>query len=257
MFAVGNRFDINVLLHVLIGTSLVIGGACVLNNIYDRSIDEQMARTKQRALVTKTISVAHASLFASLLLVSGIAVLIIAKLYSVCAIGLSAVFFYVVLYGYAKRRTWYATHIGAVPGAASILAGYVAAAGFGFAGWLLFLIMCLWQMPHFFAIAIFRRQEYAAANIPIVSVSRGNTFCRNQITIYTILLLPATLSVWIFGFAGWQYALVMSVLCLLWIWYGLQRVNTKQLDGWARRMFGCSLVILLGFCTTLSLFSNR
>ncbi|HWB33983.1 MAG TPA: protoheme IX farnesyltransferase [Candidatus Paceibacterota bacterium] len=167
-FAARGHINWLVFLAMLVGLSLVVASACVLNNIYDRDIDARMARTKNRAIVTGTISRQSAAAYA---LVLGLAGGILFGLY-VPALALAAALagfaVYVLFYTPLKPVSPWALFVGAIAGATPPLVGYLAVTGSldGYA-WALFIAMYLWQLPHFMAIATYRYPEYAAAGVPL------------------------------------------------------------------------------------------
>lgn len=149
------------------GLWCVIGSACVFNNIYDRDIDAKMERTKSRALVTGTIAKTPATLFGTALLMIGIGLLATTNIF---ALGVAIIGWisYVLWYTPLKHRSSLALYVGAIAGATPPVVGYAAATGtldWYAAG--LFTLLYLWQLPHFLAIARYRYDEYAAANVPL------------------------------------------------------------------------------------------
>ncbi|MDB5181323.1 MAG: protoheme farnesyltransferase, partial [Candidatus Saccharibacteria bacterium] len=175
-FLFGAQGDINpyLLVAMSVGTSMIIASACVFNNYIDRDIDAYMARTKKRALVSKQISPTKALIFGGALGLIGVIVLYCFTNIPTLALGIIGFVSYVFLYTFSKRRTVYSTLIGSISGSTPIAAGYTAATGqFDSAALILFLIMAIWQLPHFYAIGIFRRDDYAAAGVPILSVVKG------------------------------------------------------------------------------------
>jgi heme o synthase len=239
---------------VILGVSSIIAGACVLNNVIDKDIDKKMKRTKTRALATGKISIKSALLYATLLLLVGFVVLVAWTNTITVALGAVAVVFYVFLYGYAKRNSVHGTLVGAVPGALPLVAGYTAASGsLDIVAALLFATMVIWQMPHFYAIGIYRLTEYKAAGLPILSVVKGVNATRKQIIIYMVLFLLCAPLMGMMGYAGVTYSAVMLTLGILWLRIGLEGLNADDVDRWARKVFGFSLLILLIFSLTLSL----
>ncbi|HVU80056.1 MAG TPA: protoheme IX farnesyltransferase [Candidatus Paceibacterota bacterium] len=171
VFASPETFDWRAFLLMLAGLALVIGGACVFNNVADRDMDARMERTKTRALAAGRIKPAYTLIYGAALLAAGCALLYgVDRLALLCALGGFAA--YVFVYTPLKPRTSLALYPGAVAGAVPTLVGYAAAAHRldGYA-WAFFAFLFLWQIPHFLAIARFRYDEYATANVPL-SVGR-------------------------------------------------------------------------------------
>ena len=238
----------------LSGTSLVIAAACVFNNVMDRDIDQKMARTKQRALVRGTVSTRSALSYATILCALGFLVLALWTNALVVAIGAIGFIDYVIIYDTSKRRTVYGTLIGSISGATPITAGYVAVIGrLNGGALLLFLVLVTWQMAHFFSIAIYRRQEYAAASIPVLPVARGSAAAKRQIIAYIAAFLVCVAALSLFGYAGWTTGTIMLVLGLAWLRLGLRGRRTTDDEKWARRMFGFSLIVIMGLSAALAM----
>jgi protoheme IX farnesyltransferase len=253
LFASKGSVDSILLSATLLGVTLTIASGCIFNNYTDRFIDAKMERTKNRALVTGAISPLHALVFASLLGILGIGTLLLFTNVLTTFIGMLAFFSYVVLYGYAKRASAHGTLVGSLPGALSLVAGYTAVANqIDITALLLFAIMATWQMPHFYAIAIYRIKEYRAAGLPILSIKKGLATTKKQIIVYIVAFGGATMLLSIFSFAGKVYVLTMLALTLYWLWYALKGFKTKNVDGWAKGVFGISLLTLLIFSILIS-----
>ena len=236
------------------GTSLVIGAACVFNNFIDRDIDQKMARTQKRALVRGTVSAGGALAYATALCILGFLVLALWTNVLVVLIGVIGFLDYVVVYDASKRRTAYGTLVGSISGAAPITAGYVAVTDRLNGGALiLFLMLVVWQMAHFFSIAIYRREEYAAASIPVLPVVRGNAAAKRQIVAYIVAFLCCIAALSVFGYAGWGFAIIMTPLGLVWLWLGLGGRRAADDSAWARSMFGFSLIIIMALSAALAL----
>ncbi len=255
LLASQGRVDFGLMAATLLGIALIIGSACVVNNYTDRGIDSKMARTKNRALVTGEIGVVLGLLYATLLGVAGFALLWWWTNGLTVILGATAYFSYVAAYGYAKRRSVYGTHIGAIPGALPPVAAYTAVTGqLDTAAVLLFLVMVIWQMPHFFAIGIFRRDDYAAADLPVLPVSKGVDAAKKQIAAYIVLFCIAVSLPTLFGITGYSYLFAMLGLGGYWLWLAIKDYSQPaKTISWARRVFYFSLVVLFGFSVMISL----
>ncbi len=252
LLASKNGFHLGTFIAMLIGISLVIASACVLNNYIDRKIDAKMERTKKRALVNGTISVQNAMIFASVLGILGLVSLSFTNLLAI-TLALIGVFFYVVLYGIAKRKTVHGTLVGSISGAIPISVGYCAASGaFDVGAILLFLVLVFWQMPHFYAIAIYRKNDYKAAGLPVLPIVKGNQNTKVQIVVYILGFIFATYTLMIFGYTGYTYLLIMALLGVWWLRMAVQGFSTKNDDKWAKKVFGFSLITLLAFSVMIS-----
>ncbi|MDL2362840.1 MAG: heme o synthase [Patescibacteria group bacterium] len=256
LFAARGHVDILLLLATLIGTSLVIASACVLNNYIDRDIDTRMERTKKRALVTGFITPSSALIYAAVLGISGTIILFVYVNALTGVIGLFGFFAYVVLYTYAKRLTTHGTVIGSISGAIPPVAGYAAVTNYlDVTALLLFIILVAWQMPHFYAIAVFRQDEYAAAKIPVLPVKKGLHATKIQITLYIIAFTAVCVSLGILSYASTGYLIVMTGMSLLWLRLAIKGFKADNDHKWAREVFGMSLLVILVFSIMLSLNS--
>ena len=237
----------------LFGIAFVIGSACVFNNYLDRDIDKLMARTRDRALVAGRISVASALTYGTILGVLGFALLYFYANAITAAVALFGWITYVVVYGWAKRRGTWGTLVGSIPGAVPIVVGYTAVVGhFDTAAAILFLILVVWQMPHFYAIAIYRADDYAAANIPVLPAKKGARVAKIHIVLYQVLFLIIAPLLTIYGYAGRAYAGAVIVIGLYWLSAGLRGFSAADDGKWARKVFLSSLITLLVFCALLS-----
>jgi protoheme IX farnesyltransferase len=250
VLASGNHIRLGLLLAALIGTSLVIASACVVNNYIDREIDAKMARTKDRAFVKGLVSARAAGIYAVILAVAGFLMLGIYVNALTVFVGLTGWVFYVVVYGIGKRRTVHGTVIGSISGATPIVAGYTAAADrLDGTALILFLILVLWQMPHFYAIAMYRFNDYKAAGLPVLPVKKGAYRTKLQIMLYIAAFTIAAALLTVFGYTGYIYLAVVLLLGLAWLRLGLQGFRTagnKAADEkWARKMFFFSLIAIL------------
>ncbi|HSH17749.1 MAG TPA: heme o synthase [Candidatus Saccharimonadales bacterium] len=254
LFAAGRSPDVRLLAATLLGTGLIIGSACVYNNYLDRHIDARMTRTAKRAMVQGTVSVKAALAYGALLGVAGTAILTLLTNPITVALGVIGFIAYVLIYTYAKRHTVHSTLIGTISGATPIVAGYTAVTGrFDLTALILFSVMVIWQMPHFYAIAMFRKDDYAAANIPVLSVAKGLRTTRTYTIWYIAGLLPVVGALAVFGRGGYIYAVVMSGFVLYWLAMALLTMQQGlAYAAWARRVFGNSLIFLLLFSIMLS-----
>ena len=162
LFAGRIYYEATTLIGITIGTLLVVSSGCVANNYLDRKIDAKMSRTKGRELVVGSIKPLDALVYASFLWVIGITALGVITNNLTTLLGITGFFGYVFVYGYTKRKTYLGTAVGTVPGSVSIVAGYCAATNsLDVTAMMLFFVMAFWQMVHFYAIAIFRKNDYS------------------------------------------------------------------------------------------------
>jgi protoheme IX farnesyltransferase len=244
---------------MLSGLSLIIASACVCNNYIDREIDQKMARTRTRALATGAIPGTHGLMYAAVLGIAGIAILVLYTNLLTAALAVFGFMAYVFIYGIAKRRTVHGTVIGSISGAIPPVVGYCAVTGrLDGASLILFLIVALWQMPHFYAIAMFRMADYKAAGIPILPLRRGMQATKRQMAIYTLAFTAAAASLTLLGYTGYLYLAAVVILGASWFWLsiaGLRNQNTDDDARWARKMFGLSLLVISGFCLAITVDS--
>lgn len=250
------RYDWWLFLALFAGSSLVIAAACVINNYLDRDIDSKMERTKKRATVTGKVGKRGALIFTTILGIAGLVILSLWVNWLTVLIIIFGFVDYVWLYGaLSKRRSVHGTLVGSVSGAIPILAGYSAVTNNLDAGAiLLFASLFFWQLPEFYSIAIYRKNEYAAAKIPVISVVKGVKQTKYHIFAYTWLFVLSTILLGVFGYAGIIYRLVMLVLGIYWIWLAGQglKSSAKGDDAWARQMFHFSMIIILAYCVMLA-----
>jgi len=238
---------------MLVGLSLVIAAGCVFNNILDRELDAKMQRTKNRATVTGVISERNAFVYGVVLLFLGLLVLHYCTNMAAFVVSLIGFLVYVFWYTPLKPRSVHATLIGSIAGAIPPVAGYVAVMGaMDLAAWLLFFILVFWQMPHFYAIAIYRHDDYVAASVPVLPVHKGIRAAKLQIVAYIVLFILASLLLSLDKFTGLTYAAAMFVVGAKWLMLALEGFKTGNNIVWAKKVFRFSLIVLLVFCVMLS-----
>lgn len=248
--------DFGLMAATLAGTALVIASACVLNNYIDRNIDSKMARTQHRGLVTGEVSIIGAFVYASLLGLSGFGLLAIFTNWLTFAVGIIAYIFYVVVYGFIKRKSVHGTLVGTVSGSLPPVAGYTAVTGTADgAAWLIFLILVFWQMPHFYAIAIYRLKDYKAAGLPVSPVIRGVKATKAQIVMYILGFGVACSGLTLLGYTGLIYLMVMLTVWFLWLKKAYTGFRTKNDTLWAKQNFKFSLIVILTLSVMMSVGS--
>ena len=230
----------------ILGISLVMACACVLNNYLDRSIDRKMERTKNRASVTGQISLRRGIIYACVLGLIGFSLLYFYTNGLTTWIAFAGIILYVVVYGIFKRLSSIGTVVGSLSGAVPPLVGYVAVSNqLDLAALIIFLMLVAWQMPHFYAIAIFRGQDYAAAGIPVLPNTSSVRLTKYAIVGFLVAWFAAALALYFCHLAGVTYADTIGVLGLWWLYRALAGFGSPDDIKWARQMFGSSLVVLL------------
>lgn len=241
------------LLAVVAGISCVMASACVFNNYTDRVSDEKMARTKNRALVLGVIKSKSALLFALFLGAAGFIILALYTNLLTVLIASVGFFVYVILYGFWKYLSSLGTIVGSIAGGVPPVIGYCAVSNrFDLGALLLFLIMVLWQMPHFFAIAIYRLEDYTAASIPVLPVQKGLHKTKIQMLLYILAFIGAALTLTFFGYMGYLYMTIAATLGLAWLILCLKGFRVKNNTLWARNMFRVSLVVITAISAVIS-----
>ncbi|AST90128.1 protoheme IX farnesyltransferase [Sutcliffiella cohnii] len=226
---------LGVVLLTLIGSTLVMGGALVLNNWYDADIDSVMERTKNRPTVTGTMSLKFVLLLGIALSVVGIVLLLFTTMEAVIYTFIGW-FTYVFLYTmWAKRRYAFNTVVGSVSGAVTPLIGWSALdSSFHLVPIILFLILFIWQMPHTFAIAIKKLDEYKAAGVAILPVVRGINHTKWQNLFYIVCLLPLPFYL---NSLGPTFITIATLLNIFWLFFSVYGFFMKDTVKWARINF--------------------
>ncbi len=238
---------------LLVGLTLVIAGACASNNIMDRRIDTVMARTKKRALVAGTLSLPAAYSIAAAATLSGLLVLAVTQNKLTTLLAIVAWIDYVILYGWSKRRTVHGTLVGCICGSLSLVMGYTAVMGrLDVAAWLLFGVMVAWQMAHFYGIALYRQQDYAAAHIPVMPVVYGARTTQWQSMGYVGLFCIFALLLGLYGVVSGAAAVLLAAVGIWWLWGQWTSLPTLPALNWGKRSFLTSLKIMLVLCLVLS-----
>ncbi|WP_340613439.1 heme o synthase [Xenorhabdus thailandensis] len=242
----------------MVGVSLVVASGCVFNNYIDRDIDRIMERTKERVLVKGLIDPKISLIYASVLGIVGIVLLYVAANVLAMQLALIGFIVYVGVYSlYMKRKSVYGTLVGSLSGAAPPVIGYCAVTGhFDTGALILLLIFSLWQMPHSYAIAIFRFKDYQAANIPVLPVIKGISVAKNHITLYILAFMVATLMLTISGYAGYKYLIVAAAVSIWWLGMALSGYKTSNDRIWARKLFLFSIVAIMSLSVMMSVDST-
>ena len=251
-YYMGSRGPVNWLhmLHTVFATMLIAAGTATLNHYIERDSDRFMRRTAGRPLPTGVVQPREALLFGVALSIAGAVDLYLVGGVLACALGTLTCLSYLLAYTPLKKRTVWATAVGAFPGAIPPMIGWVAATGTLDRGaWLLFAILFLWQFPHFYAIAWMYREDYARAGIlmlPVVDREGTRTF--RQITLTAVALVGVSLLPAVMGLAGVHYffgALVVSTaLVQVCLWAASSRTNARA--KWLMHATVLHIPVLLG-----------
>ncbi len=246
---VGSSPTLEILVAVIVGGALASGGAASLNMAYESELDRRMGRTKNRPVAEGRISPITAVVFGLVLNIGSF--LILALMTNVLAAGLAIVgtVLYFVLYTVVlKRTTTQNIVLGGSAGAIPPLVGYAAATGtVDLAAWYLFVIVFFWTPPHFWALAIMIKDDYAKAEIPMLPVVRGVEHTSVQIMLYTVILSALTILFGVVSDAlGWIYMIGAATLCVAFFWYAYKLTKEPDRPA-ATRLYKYSLLFLALF----------
>ena len=215
-----------------IGIAFCAGAAAAINHVVDERIDQKMSRTTNRPVAQGRVSQSEAIVFATLLAILGTALLAVTVNVLTAVLTVASLVGYAFIYTmFLKRATPQNIVIGGLAGAAPPLLGWTAVTGEIHAhGLLLVLIIFAWTPPHFWALAIHRKEEYAAVGIPMLPVTHGNRFTALHILLYTILMFLITLLPYITLLSGWIYAVVATLLGLRFLYWSIEILREKNPD---------------------------
>jgi protoheme IX farnesyltransferase len=245
VMAGGEMLDAIRVICTVAGTALVAGGASALNQVIERVPDSMMRRTRLRPMPDGRLQPFEAVAFGMTLVLAGLALLAAGVNLLSAAVALTTLLTYAVIYTPLKRRTSFATVIGAIPGALPPVIGWAAARGSLSQGaWVLFAIVFLWQLPHFLAIAWMYREDYARAGFPMLPVIEPDgRRTGQQAVVYAALLLPASLIPTLVGLSGPAYLVTAAALGMVLIGLSIRFARTRN-DRFARTLFLASIVYL-------------
>ena len=239
------QLDVGQLLHTVLGSGLVAGGAAAFNQVAERDLDEAMERTRRRPIPTGRIQPGEARAFAAVLALLGAVELALTTNWLAMAVALATLVSYVAIYTPLKRRTPWATLVGAVPGALPPVIGWTAARGsLDTEAWVLFGIVFLWQLPHFHALSWLHREDFRRARVPLLAVlDLDGRRTSVHALVYTLALLPVSLAPWFVGLSGTAYLSAAVVLGAAFLVLAI-RFAVQQSAQRARRLFLGSLLYL-------------
>ena len=242
LFAGGNNLE--VILLLMAGGSLVTAASNGANQIWERDLDKLMNRTSNRPIPSGHLSVQTAIVIVVMLFIAGTSLLWMINLKS-ALLGVSAFFSYVFLYTPLKTRTPWAVFVGAFPGAIPPMLGAIAATdAFGLLPGILFFVQFTWQFPHFWAIAWVTHDDYHKAGFQLLPSAQGKSKqSAFQIMLYSLALIPFSLTPWLFNWTGDTTFVVASILGILFFLYAYKLFLNLQ-DSDARKLMFASFVYL-------------
>ena len=213
-----------------LGIGLCAGAAAAINHVVDERIDQEMSRTTNRPVAQGRVSQTEALVFAALLAISGTVLLAVTINVLTAVLTVASLVGYAFVYTmFLKRATPQNIVIGGLAGAAPPLLGWTAVTGeIHGHGLLLVLIIFAWTPPHFWALAIHRKEEYAAVGIPMLPVTHGNRFTALHIVLYTILMCLITLLPFATFLSGWIYAVSAVILGAVFLYWSIEILREKN-----------------------------
>lgn len=240
-FMVASKWDINIplLIWMLIGSTLTIASATVINNYWDRELDLKMERTKDRALPTGRMTPGTVLAYGIILGIAGLAVLFTLVHPLTGWLGLLGWLVYIVIYTmWLKRSSTWSTSVGGISGAMPPVIGYCAVTQQVDAGALiLFALLFLWQPAHFWSLAIRRVEEYRAAGFPLLPVVKGIKRTKLQMIPYVLLLLPTGVLFYTYGYVGIYFLIISVIGGFVWLVHTLRGPAAQDTEKWAKTNF--------------------
>lgn len=229
-------------LYMTIGSTLLMAGALILNNWYEVDLDRHMKRTQERPTVTGNFSLKSVLIMGIVSSVLGLAMLLLTT-FEAFIYGFIGWFTYVVLYTFwSKRRYTLNTVIGSVSGAVTPLIGWATlTSAYHIVPIIISIILFIWQIPHTFAIAMRRYEEYKAAKVPMLPVVYGFDMTKRQSAVYIACLLPLPLFL---TSLGTFFVVITSILNVIWLYIAIHGVFSKENKKYANTMFYFSLMYL-------------
>lgn len=257
LLAVQGTLDPWLLLHVLLGTWLIAGSASCLNHVLERDLDARMSRTANRPLPAGRLSVNETVWFSAVTFLLGLAELAVFVNWLTAFVGLLSWQLYVWVYTPMKTWTIWNTVVGAIPGALPVLMGWTAIrGGIDPEAWVLFMIVFLWQFPHFMAIAWICREDYSTVNIKMLPVVESNglltgwTAVLSSLILFSVSLLPSWMQM-----AGNWYLVSACLFGVMMVGYSVRFLQSRTL-GNARLLLRASLLYLPLLMFVMVLDSN-
>jgi protoheme IX farnesyltransferase len=245
------KFDLVIL--TLLGTGLASAASGAFNNYVDREVDKLMARTRMRALPSSRLLPQQALWLGVMLSLWSFAILFYLVNPLTALLVQATTFSYVVIYTiWLKRSSPLCTEIGGIAGAMPPVIGWAAVTNeVAWPALIMFLIMFIWQPPHFWALALLRTDEYRQANLPILPVTHGNRATKIRMLLYTVALLPASLTMYWFQLVGITYLILATVLGITYLVLTIDFARKPITHKSTRKLFGFSILYLLSLFTLI------
>ena len=256
--AAHGQVDPILLIATLLGGTFASASANTINCLYDRDIDYEMERTRHRPLPSGRIQFRDALIFAIVLAILSFTLLAtVANLLSAC-LAMSGIVTYVLVYTHwLKRHSTQNIVIGGAAGAIPPLVGWAAVTGhLSWAAWIFFAIIFAWTPPHFWALAMMIKKDYAKVGVPMLPVVEGNETTARQILVYTVLLIPTTLVLtYPLGVLGGVYGAIALILGLLFVQKSWSLIQAPESYDQARSVFKYSILYMMLLCAGMGIDS--
>ena len=246
LLATDQAVPMTVLIFGNLGIALCAGSAAAVNHIVDRHVDDKMARTLNRPLAQGRLKTEYAVIFALITGITGMAILLVFTNVLTAWLTLASLVGYAFIYTmFLKRATPQNIVIGGLAGAAPPLLGWTAVTGeIHHNALLLVLIIFAWTPPHFWALAVHRKDEYAKAKIPMLPVTHGEYYTKINILLYTLLLIVVTTMPYLTGMFGWLYLVSSLLLGLGFLYWAVVMLRSKGGNS-GMKTFQYSIVYLM------------
>jgi len=253
--AASTALEFDLVLLTLLGTGLASAASGAFNNYVDREVDKLMARTRMRALPSLRLHPQQALWLGVMLSLWSFAILFYLVNPLTAILVQATTFFYVVIYTiWLKRSSPLCTEIGGIAGAMPPVIGWAAVTNdIGWPALMMFLIMFIWQPPHFWALALLRKDEYRKAKLPMLPVTHGDRATKIRMLIYTVALLPASLAMYWLQLVGPTYLILATVLGITYLVLTIDFARKPITHKSTRKLFGFSILYLLGLFTLIFL----
>jgi protoheme IX farnesyltransferase len=244
--------SVSLILLTMLALLLSAAGSAILNNVLDKQLDVLMDRLSKRARALEVVGENTAIVIAILFIVISLFISFYYLNYIAALLIIAAILSYTLLYTlYLKRSSPFGTILGGLPGALPVLIGYAAVQpNIGLDGYILFAFMMLWQPPHFWALAQKYKLDYKKAGVPVMPVALGTKFTNIMILIYSVSLLPLSLSFWFLGYASAYYA-ILAIIFGGYFEYVI--IKSTVTDTGYGRAFAISIFYMLGIMAALIL----
>ena len=244
----GGYVSLDLLIYTLLGTGLASASSGALNNYVDREVDKLMARTRTRALPCSRLQPQQALWLGAALSITSFAILFYLVNPLTAYLATATTFFYVVIYTiWLKRSSPLCTEIGGVAGALPPVIGWAAVTNeISWQAMVMFIIMFIWQPPHFWALALLRVDEYRRANLPMLPVVSGQEATKFRMLLYTVVLIPISTTMYWFDLAGPVYLVAALVLGAIYLIITIDFARKPITHQSTKRLFGYSIIYLCG-----------